>query len=206
MNEIVKMFHDQPVRIMDSNGEPWFIAKDVCHILEIKQTSRAVEGLDNDEKGVINVHTLGGEQKMLVINEPGLYTLTLRSRKPQAQEFRRWITHEVIPGIRKNGAYVHPGADFNGLVQAVVAAQGKEIIPVIVQNLEMKAEIHYLRNFEPEGNVGDISGITGLPKMNWQRARYTSGRGRPYQQLIDSCRQAELPGLFERPLLSAPTN
>lgn len=206
MNEIVKIFNEQPIRIMDNGGEPWFIVKDVCNVLEIKQPSRAVEGLDDDEKGVINIHTHGGEQEMLVVNEPGLYSLILRSRKPQAREFKRWITHEVIPGIRKNGAYVHPGTDFNGLVQAVVAAQSKAILPVIVQNLEMKAEIHYLRNFEPQGNVGDISSITGLPKVNWQRACFTSGHGRPYQKLIDSCRDAEQLSLFDFSQLSAPVS
>lgn len=206
MNEIVKIFNDQPVRILDNNGEPWFVARDVCKVLEISKYRDALSRLDEDERGSVKLDTLGGTQEMSIINEAGLYSLILRSHKPQAKTFKRWITHEVIPGIRKNGAYLHPGTDFNGLVQAVVAAQGKEIIPIIVQNLEMKAEIHYLRNFKPEGNVGDVSSITGLPKMNWQRARFTSGRGRPYQKLIDSCRQAELPGLFERPLLSAPAN
>lgn len=206
MNEIVKVFNDHPVRIMDNQGEPWFVAKDVCNILELTNSREALQALDDDEKNTVRIADgiQRGNPNMSIISESGLYKLVMRSRKPAAKQFVKWVTKDVLPSIRKNGAYIHPGADFNNLVQAVIAAQSKAVIPIIVQNLEMKAEIHFLNNFKPEGNVGDISDITGLPKMNWQRARYTSGRGRPYQQLIESCRQAEQLSLFDPPLLTAP--
>lgn len=88
------------------NGEPWFVAADVCKALEIVNPSNAVKKLDDDEKGLHLTDTLGGAQNMSIINEPGLYSLVLGSRKPQAKAFKRWITHDVIPSIRKHGMYV----------------------------------------------------------------------------------------------------
>ena len=91
------------VRTVSIDGEPWFVANDVCAILEIDRTQ--TRRLEDDEKGVCLIHTLGGDQKMSIVNEFGLYSLILRSRKPEARAFRRWITHEVIPSIRRHGMY-----------------------------------------------------------------------------------------------------
>lgn len=94
------------IRTLTIDGEPWFVAADVCRALEIGNPSMAVERLDDDEKGISTIDTLGGKQRMTIINEPGLYSLVLSSRKPEAKVFRRWITHEVIPTIRKYGGYM----------------------------------------------------------------------------------------------------
>ena len=96
------------VRVLEKDGQPWFIAKDVCECLEIKNSRDAVSRLDEDEKDVVLTDTPGGSQKLQVVNEYGLYTLILSSRKPEAKKFKRWITHEVIPSIRKHGAYMTP--------------------------------------------------------------------------------------------------
>ena len=88
------------------DGEPWFIAADVCKALDIGNSRMALSRLEEDEKGVSSIDTLGGTQKMQRINEAGLYSLILTSRKPEAKAFKRWITHEVIPSIRKHGAYI----------------------------------------------------------------------------------------------------
>jgi prophage antirepressor-like protein len=102
-------FGENEVRTMVKNGEPWFVAKDTCNVLGIKQVSRAIERLDEDEVSLIHVtDSLGRQQETYVVNEPGLYTLILGSRKPEAKAFKRWITHEVIPTIRKHGAYMTP--------------------------------------------------------------------------------------------------
>lgn len=93
------------VRAIEVNGDPWFVAVDVCRALEIGNTSQALSRLDADEKGVISNDTPGGKQEMSIVNEPGLYTLVLGSRKDEAKGFKRWITHEVIPSIRKTGKY-----------------------------------------------------------------------------------------------------
>lgn len=94
------------VRTITREGEPWFVAADVCRALEIKNNRDAVERLDDDEKGVVSTDTLGGTQTVTIINEPGLYSLVLGSRKPEARAFKRWITHEVVPAIRRHGAYL----------------------------------------------------------------------------------------------------
>ena len=91
------------VRVVECEGEPWFVAKDVCECLELTDVSKTISLLDDDEKGTNSIRTPGGEQQMLVISEPGLYSLILRSRKPEAKAFKRWIIHEVVPSIRKRG-------------------------------------------------------------------------------------------------------
>ena len=94
------------IRTLTIDGEPWFVAADVCKALELGNPSMTVDRLDADEKGISSIDTLGGKQRMAIINEPGLYSVILRSRKPEAKAFKRWITHEVIPAIRKYGGYM----------------------------------------------------------------------------------------------------
>lgn len=88
--------------LTDENSGPWFIAKDVCNILGISNPADALKRLDDDERARFN---LGRQGEMNIINEAGLYTLMLSSRKPEAREFKRWITHEALPSIRKYGIY-----------------------------------------------------------------------------------------------------
>lgn len=106
--EGIKIFERQEfgqVRVVDVNGEPWFVAKDVCECLELTNTSQTLSYLDDDEKGITTNDTPGGQQEMSIVSEAGLYSLILRSRKPEAKAFKRWITHEVLPAIRKTGQY-----------------------------------------------------------------------------------------------------
>ena len=98
-------FEGRLVRTVPTESGLWFVAADVCEVLEHTDTSVAVARLDDDEKGTNNVRTLGGRQKLLTINESGLYNLVFTSRMPKAREFRRWVTHEVLPTIRKTGRY-----------------------------------------------------------------------------------------------------
>ena len=93
------------VRVVEKVGEPWFVAKDVCDCLELGNPRTSLALLDDDERGVHTMDTLGGVQEVSVISEAGLYSLILRSRKPNAKEFKRWVTHEVLPSIRKTGSY-----------------------------------------------------------------------------------------------------
>lgn len=95
------------VRVVEINGEPWFVAADVCRALELGNPSQSIARLDEDEKALISIEGLSrGNDKGNVVNEPGLYSLVLGSRKPEAKMFKRWITHEVIPAIRKHGGYL----------------------------------------------------------------------------------------------------
>lgn len=99
------------IRTLLIDGEPWFVAADVCKALLIVNSRDALTRIDDDEKGVVSTDTLGGRQEVTIVNEPGLYALILSSRKPEAKAFKRWITHEVIPSIRKHGAYISPNAE-----------------------------------------------------------------------------------------------
>lgn len=93
------------VRTLVVDGEPAFIANDLCAVLELTNPRQALAGLDADEKGVTTADTLGGAQQISYVTEAGMYSLVLRSRKPEAKAFKRWLTHEVLPAIRKTGAY-----------------------------------------------------------------------------------------------------
>lgn len=93
------------VRIILQGNEPWFVAKDVCECLAISKHRDAISRLDTDERGSLKVDTLGGKQEMATVNEYGLYSLVLSSRKPEAKEFKRWITHDVLPALRRTGSY-----------------------------------------------------------------------------------------------------
>ena len=98
------------VRVVMHNGEPWFVANDVCDCLELTNTAQTISYLDDDEKGVTTNYTPGGKQEMSMISEAGLYSLILRSRKPEAKAFKRWVTHDILPSIRKTGSYSAPSA------------------------------------------------------------------------------------------------
>ena len=92
------------IRTITRNNEVWFVAKDVCDVLEIGNASEALRGLDDDERSTIRI-TEGGPERN-IINESGLYSLILRSRKPEAKRFKKWVTSEVLPTIRKYGVYM----------------------------------------------------------------------------------------------------
>lgn len=124
MNEMIKIFESEEfgkVRTVVRDGEPWFVAADVCKTFGVTNNRNVIARLDDDEKDVQIVDTLGGEQKMSVVNEPGLYrmlftmcptnargigSIELQARQEKLKAFKRWITHEVIPQIRKTGGYI----------------------------------------------------------------------------------------------------
>ena len=112
MNQIVAFdFESNNVRVvMGDDGEPLFVIADVCQALTIDNHRNVVARLDDDEKGVRSMDTPGGRQDLAVINESGLYSLILTSRKPEAKRFKRWVTHEVLPSIRKTGSYAVPSS------------------------------------------------------------------------------------------------
>lgn len=110
MND-VKIFENPEfgrVRTTVIDGEPWFVAADVCHALDIGNPSDALNRLDDDERTLVSIEGASNGKPVNGVNEPGLYSLVLGSRKPEAKAFKRWITHEVIPAIRKHGGYMTP--------------------------------------------------------------------------------------------------
>lgn len=98
-------FEENLIRVIIRDGDPWFVLNDVCRVLEIKNARDAASRLDDDEKGVGSTDTLGGIQEQIIINESGLYSLILTSRKPEAKKFKKWVTSEVLPSIRRTGSY-----------------------------------------------------------------------------------------------------
>jgi len=121
---IARTFEGKECRLLTTAGGPWFVHTDVCNILDISQPHRAADRLDDDEKGRHTVTTLGGPQSVTVISESGLWSLVLTSRKPEAKRFKKWLTSEVIPAIRKTGAYVagNPGDNAMDLAARADAA------------------------------------------------------------------------------------
>lgn len=102
-------FHNEyNVRIIDLNGELWFVASDVASALDYRMASDMTRFLDDDEKGPHNLRTPSGSQDLTIINESGLYSAILKSRKPEAKKFKKWVTSEVLPSIRKTGKYEAP--------------------------------------------------------------------------------------------------
>lgn len=117
------------VRTVAKEGQPWFVAADVCRALDLGQVTNTIRRLDDDEKALISIKGISrGNDQVSIINEPGLYSLVLGSRKPEAKAFKRWITHEVIPSIRKNGGYIagqETMTDDELLANALMVAQRK---------------------------------------------------------------------------------
>ncbi len=154
------------VRTVTRDGEPWFVAADVCRALELGNNRQALKRLDDDEKGVISTDTLGGEQKMNIVNEPGLYSLVLGSRKPEARAFKRWITHDVIPAIRKTGSYsVKPDTitiDVDTL---------KTIVGVTVEET-LKRVLPLMRLNPLRKNPRSSGYASAIPSFLWTSARF----------------------------------
>lgn len=126
MNEL-KIFEKAEfgsVRVVEHNGEPWFVAKDVCEILALENPRSSLALLDEDEKGVHIIDTPGGKQEMTIVSESGLYSLIFRSRKPEAKSFSKWVRADVLPSFRKNGFYGQPPA----LSREDILSQALEII------------------------------------------------------------------------------
>ena len=119
-------FNSHPVRVVIRNGEPWFVATDIAEVLGYRNAPDAARNLPDHQKGTHNMRTLGGDQKMTIISEGGMYRLVLRSRKPEAAAFTDWVTDEVLPSIRKTGSYAVP--DSNPLVNPKLRDEIADII------------------------------------------------------------------------------
>ncbi len=154
MDIIAYSFDGSSVRVLNVDGDPWFVLADVCKVLDIANVGNASARLDDDEKGVRNVDTLGGTQQVTIINESGLYSLILTSRKEAAKRFKKWVTAEVLPAIRKTGSYKAPALTREEQIahaliasQQIVAEQQSKII-----RLEPKA-LAYDRIADADGSL-----------------------------------------------------
>ncbi|PXX59532.1 Prophage antirepressor [Pseudomonas sp. LAMO17WK12:I10] len=133
-------FDKQQVRTLLIDGLPWFVAADVCASLAIANVSLAVngradrdsDGLDEDEKGIATVNTPSGAQEMLVVNESGLYALIFKSRKAEAKRFKKWVTAEVLPAIRKTSSYTDSRNKMATLIDDVIGVSGTNLINGVI--------------------------------------------------------------------------
>lgn len=160
-NEIRKFdFRGAALRTLtDEEGEPWFVAKDVCDILGMSNPSMAVIALDKDEVAQIDPKDyLGSEnrsnQAVNIVSEPGLYKLIMRSRKPEAKEFQRWVTHEVLPQIRKTGGYIptsESDSDEDIMARAVLVAQKT----IKQKNQQIAEQQRRIVELEPKARFAD---------------------------------------------------
>ena len=177
MNEIVKVFEDRPVRIVEENGEPLFVGRDVCTLLGYKNPNKAM----NDHcKGITKRYPLatdGGVQELRVISEPDVMRLICGSKLPAAVRFEKWVFEEVLPSIRKTGAYVAPNIGLEQLA-AVAKKIGEMAKRLIVENAELREKIEYMEQFIPDDDeFGKPSKINGKAKWRKRRGCYVSVNG-----------------------------
>ena len=173
-------FQQNQVRVLMLDNNPWFVAMDVCKILDLENTSRAIARLKDYEKGVTIVNTPGGNQEMAIISEPGLYRLVLTSRKPEAEPFQDWVCQEVLPQIRKTGSYqAKPKSEIELLIESaqhlLKLQQEQERIKLEQQLQSQKmAELESLthqhdseidRIFNPNGHYFTVMGYYNNHKL-----------------------------------------
>lgn len=152
------------IRTLEINGEPWFVAADVCRALEISNPTDALKRLDDDEKARFNLGLSGGATNC--VNEPGLYGLVLGSRKPEAKAFKRWIKHDVLPSIRKTGGYNLP-KDYPSALRALADAEEKR--------LSLEAELDRSKEWYSIKRVAAINGCS-WKRFDWRKLKAESIR------------------------------
>ncbi|HUX70849.1 MAG TPA: phage antirepressor KilAC domain-containing protein [Cellulomonadaceae bacterium] len=208
-------FHGQAVRVItDEHGDPWFIAGDVAAILGYRDANSFTRRVDDDDKGTQILRTPGGDQSVTVVTEPGLYIGVLGSTVPRAREFKRWVTHELLPEIRRTGSYTVPQSREQRLALAVIDAQAMLAEKdERIAYLEPRAQVaDELLDATGDTSVGDTAKIltraavpigetrlfAALADLGWI---YRGGDGRWHvkQSAIESGRMSTLPQTHYHP-------
>ena len=192
MNEIVKSFEGNDIRIVEREDGIWFAAKDVCAYFGEKNYRRAIGSLDSDEKGVSQMNTPGGRQNLTVVNESGLYGLLfamqpqkargvseeyIHERQEKLRLFKRWVTHEVLPSIRKTGAYVAPNLGLESLGKVILAIKD-QYEQLIEENSVLRQKLEYAMQFLPNTGYGAKSKVNGQRKTTIRCGANVAGNGR----------------------------
>lgn len=141
-------FDNKQVRTLSINGEPWFMANDVCRILEHSNSRKAIQKLDEDEKLMYLIVTSGQGRNVNFVNESGLYNLIFQSRKLEARRFRKWVTSEVLPSIRKNGCYIPLKVDLTG--------DFKGLMPIEINGRKLYCYMEVLRFLNYSAKSGSV--------------------------------------------------
>lgn len=194
-------FNSSQVRTIVINNEPWFIAKDVCNLLEIVNVSQALQALDADEKLIYSLHISGQNRDTALLSESGLYTLAIRSNKPQAKPFRKWVTSDVLPSIRKTGKYdLQPHFDIPTTLSAALLLASKQAETIELQQQKIALDAPYtamgqlLEQADGELTITEYAKVIGMGRnklfdllrdkgilsKEWNR------KNEPYQKYLDA--------------------
>lgn len=211
-------FGDLPLRTVTVGGEPWFVAADVARLLGYRMASDMTRRLDEDDRGTRSVRTPSGQQGMSVISEAGLYAAILGSQVAGAREFKRWVTHEVLPAIRRTGSYTAPAAELDELEVARRYVQALEAKAAIEAELAMAApkaaswdtlaaaegdwsvrDAAKVLSRDPGLDLGERRLFTVLGEQQWIYRQRGDGRWRPYQRAVESGWLSELPASHYHP-------
>ena len=174
------------VRSVMRDGEPWFVGKDVCAVLEIRDHRQALDRLDDDERGGCIVPTPGGVQEATIISEPGVYRLVFTSRKPSAERFKRWLAHEVLPALRRDGRYQAREPDG--------APEESEPLQAYALKLQTVREARLIFGPQRAQALWSTIGLPAVPRP------YPAGHDEPFRAL-DMLTKATLAGVTLRELL-----
>lgn len=159
-------FNGAEIRVSHNKNGIWFVASDVCRVLEIEHHRDAIAKLDSDERESVLVDTLGGPQQTSVINESGLYSMIFKSRKPQAKDFKKWVTSEVLPTIRKTGSY-------STTPPAPALSRKDDLIRELVSISAGEISIDLLGMFKPQGEFGSVA-KNGKPRVGFRAAAWVA--------------------------------
>ena len=191
MTDIQLFQNDQfgQVRVIERDGEPWFVAKDVCDILGLENISEACKRLDTDEISNLTKTDVGlnttlydfsnGGRAPLIVSEPGLYSLVLCSNKPEAKLFKRWITHDVIPSIRKTGAYQLAPKSYAEALRALANEVEQKELAIAQRDEAIRTKYHFVEGRDAE-MCGRVGGLTAQNERlreqigdatNWKQAK-----------------------------------
>ena len=197
-NEI-KVFSNEEfgkVRVLSIDNEPWFVGRDVAEVLGYSNTRDAIsKHVDEEDKGVAKCDTPSGAQQMTIINESGMYSLILSSKLPNAKKFKRWVTSEVLPSIRKTGSYNLP--DFNNPAEAARAwaKEYEEKQKALVQVTEMKPKAEFYDDVTGSTDtidIGSVAKVLNIPNMGRNKLfaflrenKILNRRNEPYQEYVD---------------------
>ena len=205
MNEIVKNFRGLDLRIIDHFGEPWFVAVDVCRVLGLKNVGQALSSMPESEKNTITINDgIRGNPSKIIVNEPGLYRLIFKSRKKEAEDFKNWVLTDVLPAIRKNGAYVSP---------AITDSQMRSLWETLGEEISRRKDAERLAGYfqkqlckisgtaRPKRKFGEISKVTGLPMDKVIGVHLRSDR-RTHEPQLEKYIQLALPFLRAEEMLS----
>lgn len=189
MTELIPFqYSGRSVRAVAIAGDPWFVARDVCAELDIVNVSDAVSTLDDDEKGVVTADTLGGPQQIRIVSEAGLYSLILRSRKPEAKAFKRWVTHEVLPAIRKTGQYSVTSVGRRELAEMVIAEADRadQAEAKLIQQAPAVEAFETYMDADNAIKMGAVANQLGIGRNTMMRelrdAKVLQRDNRPYQR------------------------